>query len=236
MTSADVFEDDWAKAKAEGKKASVGMFLQKMLAEDLDTIFIAFIQAPVTVTREGFQDKTKIRTVMIANIALFDEKGETFQKAGFLEMAPKHWNIFMARRSKFGPKKLYQIERHGVAKDPHVRYDCDAIRDLTEDEMTFLSGVEKLNIHKEGSTESSEAEWLADFRKTCAIEWIRIGWDEAMSLDSIKTLFGAVIKAADMTAEQRMDYISALKLLKKGDAPELCTGELDLGEDDKDFF
>jgi hypothetical protein len=227
MTSADVFEDDWASAQKEAKKASVGMFLAQGLKEDGTTLNIAFVQAPVARIDKFGNNK------MVANVARFsdDKEATEYQKLGLLEMSPTWWKGFMSRRAKFGGGKVYQIERHGIYKDPNLRYDCDPIRDLTADEKKMLLEVNLIDIHKEGSTEASEEAWLDDFRKTCALEWERLGWNESLALKSIETCLGTVIKAAAMTVDQRIDYIGALKLLHKGDAPEKCTGVIDLDED-----
>ena len=232
MNSQDVFEDKWDSAQEEAKKASVGMFLAQGLKEDGATLNIAFVQSPIARIDKFGNNK------MVANVARFsdDKEAAEYQKLGLLEMSPRWWKIFLLRRAKFGGGKVFQIERHGVYKDPGLHYACDPVRDLTEAEKKMLTELELIDIHREGSSEASEEAWLDDFRKTCALEWERIGWAEVEALESINVRFGKSIKAADMTVDQRIDYISALKLLNKGDAPELCTGELDLSEDKEDFF
>ena len=235
MTSQNVFDDDFAKAKEEAESLSVGMFLQKYLKDDKDRLNVAFVQSPVVKDVKAYQGEGMTKK-MCANVAHFNDDGTEFLELGLLEMAPLHWDGFLDRRSKFGGGKLFQIERRGVKGDQKVRYDLDPLRDLTEAEMKMLSSLTLISILKgEDGAQQSEESWLADFRRTCALEWERVGWDAPQALLSIKALFNVEIKAADMSAEQRMDYISALKLLKKGDAPELCTGELDLSEE-KDFF
>ena len=241
MTSSTVFDDDFAKAKEEAESLSVGMFLQKYLKDDKDRLNIAFVQSPVVKEVKAYQGEG-ISKKMCANVAHFSDDGTEFLELGLLEMAPMHWDGFLDRRAKFGGGKLYQIERRGVKGDKKVRYDLDQLRDLTDAEKTMLSSLTLIPILKgEDGVEQSEASWLAEFRKTCAAEWVRLGWDGKMAQKSVEIRFKKFIMAADMTGEQRTDYLSALKLLHKGDAPELCTGVIDLDEDvdvdsKEDFF
>ena len=234
MSSQKYSKSDWDSAMEKGEEASQGMFLK--LKNDNDKVYVYFIQPPIAVEREGFRDKSKTTTKMIANLAVFNDSGEKYVKLQLAEFAPTHWTGWMRAvtdEELGGFNKLYRLKRIGVAGDKDTKFACDPIRTLTDEELAMLNGLDLIEIKHDGA--DSEADWLADFRKTCAAEWIRLEWNEAMALASIETLFGVVIKAAEMTSEQRMTYLNALKLLKKGDAPELCTGELDLGADEKFF-
>ena len=236
MNSQKYSKGDWDAAMEKGEEASQGMFLK--LKNDNDKVYLYFIQPPIAVEREGFRDKSKTTTKMIANVAVFNESGERYIKLQLAEFAPTHWTGWIRAVSDEelgGYNKLYRLKRIGVAGDKDTKFACDAIRKLTDEELGMLNGLDLIEIKHDGS--DSVADWLADFRKTCAIEWTRLEWDEAKALKSIETLFGNVIKAADMTSEQRMEYLNALKLLRKGDIPEMCTGIIDLPEDDEgDFF
>ncbi len=238
MNSAHKYsEDDWAESEKKTEEASQGMFFK--LPNDQNKAYVYFIQPPITVEREHYQDKSKTSTKSIANIAVFDSDGKNFMKLQLAEMAPTHWKQWLAKlrdKETGGFNKLYRIKREGVARDKDTTYPCDRIRDMTVDELTFLNNLELLTINTDGS--DSEADWLNDFRKTCAVEWEKVGWDKDQARVSIVTLFGVFIDAETMTGEQRSEYLGALQQVSKGSLPEAIKGDddaLDLSEDDFEF-
>ena len=221
MNSRKDFSDaDWEKAETDLKKASKlsGMFFA--LEDDGDAAQVAFMQTPIYRTLQPFKTGGNVRTVGTCNVALFID-GE-YKKLMLADFARKHWKPFLRRIRKNGMKSLYTITRDGIAGDTQTTYDCEFDRKLTDEENVLLDELEFLSIKEDGS--DSETNWLDQFRKTCATEWERLGWDKEQGKASIVTLFGTFIAAADQDITQRIDYISALKQLKKGDGPEQCTG------------
>lgn len=243
MNSNKYSEADWEKSEKKNEEASQGLFFK--LPNDQDKAYVYFIQPPITVEREHYQDKSKKSTKSIANIAVFDSDGKGFMKLQLAEMAPTHWKQWLSKlrdKETGGFDKLYRIKREGIARDKDTTYPCDRIRDMTADELTMLNGLKLLTINTDGS--DSEADWLNDFRGTCAAECERIGWNQEQMGVSLTVFFGQFIKAADMSGEQRSEYLGALQQMSRGSAPEAIKGDepklkadgsLDLDEE-VDFF
>ena len=140
----DTKPEDWDKATKDGEKAgdAGSMFIAKRMKNDLDKIYIAFLEIPRfgSVVYDG-ESSEKGQ----ANVVSFSESGDKLEEGVFiLEMAPKHVNRFLTklRKPQYGLPKVYEIERHGAANYTQTYYEMECIRDLTEDEMSHLETVE----------------------------------------------------------------------------------------------
>ena len=254
MSRFDTKPEDYDKAVEQGEEAgaSGSMFINKRLANDLDTVYVTFLEIPQfgTVTYEG-----KSNAKGQANVVSWGKDGSTLEDDVFLlEMAPKHVNRFLAklRKPQYGLAKIYEIERHGVANYQQTYYEMEFVRDLTQEEADHLETVEmhKLFTRKDSDTTTSpppvtSQSTVSVFMKQCHDEAVRLGWakDKPILMQNMmvanKTFFKGLVKSDVMSHNDQLRFLEALRAMEPGQEPgaiiDVNADKLDLDED-VDFF
>ena len=260
MSRFDTKPEDYDRAVEQGEEAgaSGSMFINKRLANDLDTVYVTFLEIPQfgTVTYEG-----KSNAKGQANVVSWGKDGSTLEDDVFiLEMAPKHVNRFLAklRKPQYGLAKVYEIERHGVANYQQTYYEMEFVRDLTQEEADHLETVEmhKLFTRKDSDSDTTtspspppQAQQQADdgaFMRQCGEQAVRLGWakDKAVLKQNLgvanKTFFKGATPVAEMTRDTKAKFLEALLAMEPGQQPgeivDVSAGEvLDL-DSEVDFF
>ena len=230
MSRFDTKPEDYDKAIQEGEDASDAgsLFIQKRMKDDLDCIYIAFLEIPSFGT--VVYDKKPIVKGQ-GNVVSFGKDGNEKEEGVFiLEMAQKHVLRFLAklRKPQYGIAKVYEIERHGVSGDQQTYYEMEFIRDLTEDEINDLeeAKLHKLFTRQDDTTapapaaESIHSPSYLAFNKQVVAEVNRLGWAKENVQFAIKTFTGgSPLTGMEMSDVQREDFVAALAKLNPGEAP-----------------
>ena len=246
----DVKPEDYDKAIEDGEKAgdAGSMFIAKRLKDDLNCIYITFLEIPSfgKVVYDGVPSEKGQ-----ANVVSWGKDGNELEEGAYiLEMAPTHINRFLAklRKPQYGLAKVYEIERHGAKGFQKTYYELEIIRDLTPDEIDKLEQVELHELFtRQGDGDTAPATTTTalpvstEFNNNVGTQMKRLGWTPQDVKHAIKTYFqGDITTGAEMSHAQRDAFIVALQRLSPGDAPASIgyqeTGEpLNLDED-IDFF
>ena len=220
--------EDYDKAIKDGEKAgdSGSMFIAKRLKDDLNRIYITFLEIPCfgKVVYDGVASEKGQ-----ANVAAWDEDGKEMEDGVFiLEMAPTHINRFLAklRKPQYGLAKIYEIERHGAKNFQKTYYEMEIVRDLTPDEIDVLEKVELHDLFtRQGDDDTSTAATSStpppskEFNTNVGTEMKRLGWTPQDVKHAIKTYFqGDITMGAEMSHAQRDAFITAMQRLAPGDA------------------
>lgn len=264
MGRLDVKPEDYDRAREQGEEAAAagGMFINSRMANDLDKIYVVFLQIPEfgMVTYKNGETGEKGQ----ANVLSFGKDGNQCEDEVFiLSMAPKHWNRFTAKLSKpkYGLAKLYEVERHGAAQYPQTAYELDDIRDLTPEEVAYAEQVELHELFKPKDSDTAAAPAppsgpapppVGDTKSGAYVQWNKnvahemklLEWTVEKIKEAMKVFFGEYIAGSDLVAEQRDRFLAALRKVNKGGAPADIGvyGDVELGEtlnlDDEtiDFF
>jgi len=263
MGRLDAKPEDYDRAMEQGEEAAAegGMFLNSRLTNDMDRIYVVFLEVPQFGTVTFKDGKSSERGQ--ANVLSFGKDGSQCEDEVFiLSMAPKHWNRFTAkiRKPKYGLAKLYEIERHGVAQYPQTSYELDDIRDLTPDEIAYAEQVELHELFKPKDGDSATAppppsgpprppvgdttsNAYATWNKRVVHEMKLLEWSGEDIKQAIATFFGEHINGSDMGTLQKDKFLEALRKVNKGGVPADIGvyGDVELADtlnldDETDFF